>query len=664
MKKILKYSLLGIAAALTGCNDYLDCEPITNVSTSAFLYAETDLAAYAANHYGLLPSHGGWGIGIFANDNGTDNQTATGASSLLVPGQTHVGDAGNAWYTYSSNLRSINYFLDQVTPRYENGEISGTAANVAHYIGEMYFFRALTMFSALKTYGDFPIMTSVIADDYESVRTASQRRPRNEVARQIIADLDKAYSMMLANAPVSNRLNRDCAALLKSRVALYEGTWEKYHAGTAFVPKGQGWPGAGRDYLANYSYDADSEIRYFLQQAIDAADKVVTSRPNLNGDYAAIFNSVSLSGMSEVILWRQYSTASDINVTHQVVSYLQRDGGGNSGFTRSMAESYLMADGKPIYASADYKGDDSYEHVFDGRDPRMDMTFLKTGDLLSVGPNLVSYIKTDGKGYFYRSPIFEITENSCPTGYSMRKGLNTSGDMQVTKPSYTGCPIYRVAEAMLNYIEAYYELNGSLGGNCDSYWKAIRSRAGMSTDYQITIANTDMSKEKADWGSYSKGQPVDATLYNIRRERRVELAAEGFRMDDLKRWRALDQVKDVHIQGVNFWDGICDLYTNPQPEDAAAPLDKIELVPFGSAGTANISSKDDQYAEGKYLLPYRKNTANIGFNGLTWTTANYLTPIMNREFRLTTAVPGSGEYETSSIYQNPGWSTEDGSLPL
>ena len=102
-----------------------------------------------------------------------------------------------------------------------------------------------------------------------------------------------------------------------------------------------------------------------------------------------------------------------------------------------------------------------------------------------------------------------------------------------------------------NYIEAYYELNGNLGGNCDKYWKALRARAGMSTDYQKTINNTDISKEKQDWGSYSAGQQINTTLYNIRRERRVELVSEGFRMADLKRWRALDQVKDVHVQG-NF----------------------------------------------------------------------------------------------------------------
>ena len=58
--------------------------------------------------------------------------------------------------------------------------------------------------------------------------------------------------------------------------------------------------------------------------------------------------------------------------------------------------------------------------------------------------------------------------------------------MQPTNESYTGCPVFRAAEAYLNYIEAYYELNGSLGGNCDQYWKALRTRAGVSTDYQLT----------------------------------------------------------------------------------------------------------------------------------------------------------------------------------
>ncbi len=678
MKRILYTALIAsLGAFTTGCNDFLDCEPITQVTTNTYLFAEADLAAYAAkfyndsesessNEYGnILLSHGSglYNLGLFQKDNGTDDQTADEPSKLFVTGQYRVGD-NDLWHTYFRKIRACNYFIQTVIPRYENGELTGNSSNIRHYIGEVYFFRAYVYFTALQNLGDFPILTEVLPDDYDGIREASKRRPRNEVARFILSDLDKAYEFMAATAPVSNRLNKDCAALVKSRVALFEGTWEKYHKGTAFVPGGNGWPGAQMDYLKDYSINIDSEIKYFLQQAVEAAD-IVAKGHTLNANYAALFNSVDLSSVNEILLWRKYSLNSAATSYHFVVSYLQRNGAGNTGYTRSMVDSYLMEDGTPIYASADYEGDDTYAHLFAERDPRMDQTILKTGDLLSDDPNLVNYIKTDGKGYFYRAEIFEgQPENGNPTGYSLHKGLNTSGEMQTIKESYTGCPIFRAAEAYLNYLEAYYELNGTLGGNCDTYWKALRTRAGMSTDYQGTIAKTDMSKEKADWGSYSAGTQVNATLYNIRRERRVELVSEGFRLNDLKRWRALDQVKNVHIQGFNFWDSNYQLYTNPSPEDAASTLSTIALVEYGTEGaTANISAKSDPAAEGKYLLPYRKNTANIGFNGLNWNTAMYLYPISNQEFRLTTAVEGSSDYDSSSIYQNPGWSKQDGTLP-
>lgn len=678
-KQIIYASLLGFAMLQMSCNDFLDSEPITEVSTSVYLQSENDLAAYSAKFYddsdsgdntgNILPSHGSgtYDLGLFRLDNGTDNQTENTPSKLFVKGQYHVNeDNVNLWKTYMKKIRAVNYFLEKVPSLQQQGKISGNAANIKHYIGEVYFFRAYIYFTALRDFGDFPIVQKTIEENYDSVRVASRRCPRNEVARFILSDLDRAYELMGNVPPMTNRLTRDCAALVKSRVALFEGTWEKYHRGTAFVPGGNGWPGASADYLKDYRVDIDSESRYFLQQAVTSAD-IVASSHSLYADYAALFNSVDLSSMPEVLLWRRYGLSSGSTSYHWVVSYLQRNGGGGTGLTKSFVDSYLMKDGLPIYAAgSEYKGDDSYQHVFSGRDPRMSKTILKTGDLLSTKPNLIEYIKNaDGFGYFYRSPVFEgQVENSCPTGYSLRKGLNTDGDMQPTKESYTGCPVFRAAEAYLNYIEAYYELNGELGGKCGEYWTALRARAGVSTDYMRTIANTDMAREKDDWGSYSAGQQVSPTLYNIRRERRLELVAEGLRLMDLKRWRSLDQVKNCQVRGVNFWDSMYSLYTNPTPDDASQTLKAISLIEYGSSsGTANVSSKTDSYADGKYLLPYRKNHSNIGFDGLTWTTANYLYPISNVEFRLTTAVPGSNDYSTSSIYQNPGWSTEDGTLP-
>lgn len=680
MKKQLVYiALLGLATIPVSCNDFLDSEPITEVSTNVYLQSENDLAAYAAKFYddrddgehtgNILPSHGSgaYHLGLFRLDNGTDNQTSNVPSKLFVKGLFHVNEGNsNLWNIYMKKIRAANYFLSKVAPLVEQGKIPGNASRVRHYMGEVYFFRAYIYFTALRDFGDFPIVKKVVEENYDSVRIASRRRPRNEVARFILSDLDRAYQLMANVPPMANRLTQDCAALMKSRVALFEGTWEKYHRGTAFVPGDKQWPGANAEYLKRYTIDIDKEIRYFLQQAVEAAD-IVASSHSLYHDYAALFNSVDLNDIPEVLLWRRYGLQTGNTSHHWVVSYLQRNGCGNLGLTKSFVDSYLMKTGLPVYAvGSQYQGDDTYQHVFNKRDPRMDQTILKTNDLLSTSPNLIEYIKkSDGYGYFYRSPIFEgEVENSCPTGYSLRKGLNTDGSMQPTKESFTGCPVFRAAEAYLNYIEAYYELHGNLSGKCDQYWKALRTRAGMDADYEKTIAHTEMEKEKEDWGSYSRGKQISPVLYNIRRERRVELVAEGLRLMDLKRWRSLDQVSNYQVRGVNFWDQMYQQYSHPEAVDASLPLKPIDIVEYGKSNkAANISAKSDKYARGKYLLPYRKSKSNIGFDGLTWTTANYLYPISNVEFRLTTAVPGSNDYTTSSIYQNPYWSTEDGTLP-
>ena len=106
----------------------------------------------------------------------------------------------------------------------------------------------------------------------------------------------------------------------------------------------------------------------------------------------------------------------------------------------------------------------------------------------------------------------------------------------------------------MNYIEAVYELNGSLDAKAIDYWKAIRRRAGVSDDLEVTINTTDLSKEN-DWAKYSGNELISPTLFNIRRERRIELMSEGFRMGDLKRWRSLDNVKNYQIEGFNLWGG-------------------------------------------------------------------------------------------------------------
>jgi len=647
-----KYILLYIVlfTTLTGCNKFLDRYPLDEVPIDKYLNSESDLAAYSANLYGQLPSHSGYGLGTFAADNNSDNQAASNPNSLFVKRQTRVPQSGGDWDF--SQIRNVNYFINKVRPKLENGELAGSVANNEHYLGEMYFFRAFIYFGKLASLGDFPIIKEWITEDYDIVREASQRRPRNEVARFILQDLDSAYYYMNETPPASNRLKKAVAALMKSRVALFEGTWLKYHQGTARVPGGPGWPGANVPYLTGFSIDLDAEIEYFLQEAKNAA-KVVADDVPLYEDYESMFNSENLSGVSEVLLWRQYNTDLTPAVNHFVVGYIQRNGGGNSGYTRSMIESFLMENGLPIYAAnSGYQGDENYEKVFHKRDGRLGYNVLKTGDLLTTNALLTEYMDENRNGYFYRPPITEADENRSVTGYSLKKGLLTDPAQGPTYPSYTASVVFRAAEAYQNYIEADYELNRSLDANSDKYWKALRSRSKMNTDYQLTIANTDLASEN-DLATHSAGSLIDPTLYNIRRERRVELAAEGFRFRDLKRWRALDLMQNYIVEGFNLWDENYTLYSDPENS-----LTVIDLKQNGSSNP-NVSSQSDS----KYLLPYRVNSSNIAFDGYNWNQNKYLNPIAFDHFRLTTEVEGSSDYSTSSIYQNPGWKIETNSLP-
>ena len=222
--------------------------------------------------------------------------------------------------------------------------------------------------------------------------------------------------------------------------------------------------------------------------------------------------------------------------------------------------------------------------------------------------------------------------------FSNTEGLNGS----------TGSIVFRAVEAYLNYIEASYLKEGAINSKAKAYWEAIRERAGVNPDFMVTVAATDMSKEaENDFAAYSAGSLLgDPILYNIRRERRGELMAEGMRLFDLRRWRALDQLKtNKHIiEGFKLWGPMSEWYVD---EDGTSLLIEPE-----DGGVPNVSSSH----ESDYLMPYRINigSGNPVSDGYSWAFAHYLQPIAVSHFLIT------GE-DSSVIYQNPGWSTQAGS---
>ncbi|MGL4491847.1 MAG: RagB/SusD family nutrient uptake outer membrane protein, partial [Tannerellaceae bacterium] len=320
-----------------------------------------------------------------------------------------------------------------------------------------------------------------------------------------------------------------------------------------------GWPGASKDYNQGFSIDLNSEINFFLTEAMEAAQEVADASPltqntgvvNPNGKfngwnpYFDMFNANSMEDFKEVIFWKSYSATHNVN--HAVSTYIL-SGGGNSGFTKNMVDGFLMANGLPIYAAnSGYEGDKTIEDIKENRDNRLQLFMIAPSDLRTADSKAA-------KQEFGIPSILEQPENRAVTGYCTRKCLTYDPSQPTSGVAQTyGCIVFRAAEAYLNYIEASYEKNGSLDGKAIEYWKALRKRAGISEDFNATIAATDLSKE-SDWAKYSGTSLVDPTLFNIRRERRNEFMSEGFRYNDLIRWRALDMVKNYHIEGFNLWD--------------------------------------------------------------------------------------------------------------
>ena len=661
--------ILCLGMTVTSCNDFLDRPPLDQVPPTSYYLTADQLGTFPINYYTtIFRNNSGWWAGVATFDDGTDNQAARGGNTaMFLQDQWKVPTSGGIGM---NNIRNVNKFINENEPKIAEGKVSGDANLINQYMGEAYFIRAMLYYGKLQTYGDFPIQLTELKPEDDLV-SPNKRQPRNLVARQILSDMDKAIDKLQVNFA-----NKYAAWAMKSRIALYEATFEKYHRGSGRVPGDANWPGKNKEWNKNFTINQDDEVNYFLDQAIDAAKKVCDAvplktknshvmNPSIVGLYNGwnayydMFASPDLSKYPEVLLWRQFN--SDINVAHLTSNKLR--GGAATGWTRGLVESFLMKNGLPIYAaSSGYNGDTTIDMVKKDRDERLQLFLFGESDILGIDQKSIDLVNE--KRPAGTAPIDKIkfnvaglfaTDQACRdvTGYRQRKFYNYDPAMQLgqTFSDVDGQIIIRVEEAMLNYIEASYLRKGSLDATATGYWTALRERAGITAPISTTIAATDMTKEadvnrpSYDWAAFSAGKPVDATLYSIRRERRSEFAGEGLRNDDLIRWASLDQVKNYQVEGINFWD---QTYQN-----ASFVNDKgVSLIIADGGAKATMSAK----ALSKYIRPYQiQKTNNILYNGYTFYQAHYLSPFSYQEMQLCSP---DGTAENSNLYQNIYWPVE------
>lgn len=590
----------------TGCNDnFLDRLPIDQLSTTGSLATANELRLYMNQFYEKLPNHPAFtgGEGIAYDDARTDNMIFTTVNARLN-GQLTISNA-QALNEYR-DIRGLNFFLNKAS------EVKGNQNDINQYIGEAYFFRAWFYFELVKKYGDVSWVNELLNADDES--TLLERDSRIVIIDSVLHDLQTAASLLSTRSSSSTmRIHKDVAHAMISRVALYEGTWQKYHKlkNTGFAT----------------STVTDAKIKEYLTMAKDAAQSVmssnrwsISSSGSPETDYRDLFNTADLSNNNEVLLFRKYNPAE--NIGHGVSKYLST-GGGDIGVTLSLVDDYLTRDGRPFVGAERMNAQSTYgaELLPSLRDPRLSQTVGVPGEPIRPGGSVDAF-----------PPINQSGMNRNTTGYSMYKYIEYDNMAATLDDGMSAAPViyFRYAEILLNYAEAVAEL----GEDPQSIIQALsplRQRAGMP--------EVNFEREYNTQADYAFND-LNSVIQAVRRERRVEMVAEGTRLADILRWAAADKlIVGKRPLGALF------VGSNLATENTTTGYYNSALLYYDTAPAGksiNFYLTGNASEQRRYIDPYKAVLPNgFGFK----LNRDYLLPIQQRMIELT-----GGKWQ-----QNPNW---------
>lgn len=473
---------------LASCDNFLLKVPETDLAPGNFFTSEESLELWTNGYYPLILE----GAADLAEVN-SDVYLSRSLSAIQKGTRT---SSSKSWSKSTFEpLRRINY-------QFENDKTMTDESVRLQYEAVAHFFRAYFYYQMVRQYGDMPWYEEVIGSDNAALLN-KPRDPRGYVMMKALEDCDIAYENLPEKwkTDAVYHVSKSAALLLKSRIALFEGTFRKYHAGTEFVPE---------DVQTFDGVTISSE--WFLNQAAEAAGMLVGTRtlyagPSKSMAYRSYF-LLEDAETDETILSRRYSI--DANISHGL-QFDQKNG--RRSATRRMVNHYLTATGKSITTVPGWETMD-YFTQFQNRDPRMAQT-LHGPAYIQIGESAHASVDFERTWSGYRS-IKYVGDNSHETasGYT------------------TDYPLMRYAEALLNYAEAKAELGTLTDADVQATIDVLRSRVGMTLMKSVPTEVDDLMKE---YYPNAKGAQLAAIL-EVRRERTVELFAEGFRQWDLLRW--------------------------------------------------------------------------------------------------------------------------------
>lgn len=528
MKKIIINIAYISLLLLTACDNYLDKEPLDQFTNDDYWTSESSLRSYTQDFYvtwfpGYAQDYRAFG-GYFSGDTYNDDFLLTSTDGgdrnnrfYFSVTNTSGANSNSIWKTQYEQVRKANVMLEKIPGM----NISDDAKK--HWLGIGRFFRALAYSTLVKEFGDVPYIDKpLLATDYSTLYKA--RDARVDVANKILEDFEFAVDNVRAEDGTL-QVNKYVVGGFMSRWMLYHGTWLKYH-GTNIGPLSQ-------------SVD-NATLKKYLDGVIKGAEVVMISgKFSIGNTYNALFSSESLAKNPEIVFYREYATGVLCNA---LLAYNAKEAQDRlGGVTQDAIESYLCIDGLPIAQSPLYGGktDERIEAAFVNRDPRLYDSFVDTLRIANSG----------------------LHSAASPTGYACKKFLNEQW-LAENSPYLVGllspadAPVIRYAEILLNYVEARYEVS-KLGGpafsqsDLDKSINQIRKRSLTKWGENpkvvrqmpaVTLSGNAISVNGTIINDPKKDADVDAVLWEIRRERRIELLLEGRRGEDLNRWAKFDKL--------------------------------------------------------------------------------------------------------------------------
>lgn len=565
MKKILSlmFVALGVLTMSTSCKDYLDKSPLSDISESDPYKNFTNFQGFTEELYNCIPLmttpdyHCCWNFGeeeywqpsetrmmSYAIDQGNYwgwdecyySWFHSGASNTTGNDRFSKGHLwGLAWYAIrKANLGIAN--LDKLT--------DATDEEKNLIAGQLYFFRGFFHFMLMQYWGGLPYVDHLIASD-EVLRYP--RLNYQETAEKAAADLRKAADLLpvdwdqtaAGKATLGNnvlRINKGMALSFLGKDLLFAGSPLMNKESTGSATYNVDYCKRAADAFGEFFKMNDESKRYELADFSHYSELFYTYNQNQK-----------LPGLKEAIFYENVAGNWRWNMVNDFRPSTITGSGIKCYPTANYADYFGMANGKPIKDITQKDADNGYdpEYPFRNRDPRFYNDFVIDGDKCVKDGTKVKNDPDRQYASLYTGGKYRVATPSkdCFTGYMNKKFDSqyvNDWDGYRENNTLTLC-FMRLADVYLMYAESVAEGYGSATSTSSNYSmnavtavNKIRERAGVA----------DVSSEYLT--------SLDGFMSELRRERAVELAFEGHRFSDLRRWLLLDKAPYTQKKAVYF----------------------------------------------------------------------------------------------------------------